>query len=150
MLMLTKRSGVIQRQGGNLNSNDQDLLNNFFTNLNQDIQRIPKLSFNQMFNQLFHNQSNQQVKREAANIKQVWASTPHQKTYLKNNDPELAAALEAGDDNKIEKIIGERLKVQFEKKKAEQEKMAKLRNADPNDEEAQKEIEELIRKELVN
>jgi len=28
--------------------------------------------------------------------------------------------------------------------------MAKLMNADPNDEEAQKEIEELIKKDLVN
>jgi len=29
---------------------------------------------------------------------------------LKNNNPELAAALEAGDNNKLEKIVGERVK----------------------------------------
>lgn len=38
----------------------------------------------------------------------------------------------------------------FEARKKEQEKMAKLMNADPNDMEAQKEIEEIIRKDLVN
>ena len=38
--------------------------------------------------------------------------------------------------------MGERLKAHFEAKKKEQERMAKMMNADPNDEEAQKMIEE--------
>ena len=46
----------------------------------------------------------------------------------------------------IEKLIGETLKQQMEKRKKEQERMARLMNADPNDEEAQKMIEEEIRK----
>jgi hypothetical protein len=32
------------------------------------------------------------------------------KTNIRQNDPQLAEALESGDNNKIEKIIGERLK----------------------------------------
>ena len=72
------------------------------------------------------------------------------KTNIRTNDPTLAAALESGDNNKIEKIIGERLKEQFDKKKQEQERIARLRNADPNDVEAQKMIEEEIKKDMVN
>ena len=58
------------------------------------------------------------------------------KTNIRQNDPQLAEALESGDNNKIEKIIGERLKEQFDKKRKEQERLARLRNADPNDIEA--------------
>ena len=43
-------------------------------------------------------------------IKSIWASEPHQRTYLKQNDSELATALESGNNNQIEKVIGERLK----------------------------------------
>ena len=60
MLMLTKRSGVIQSPGlgkskPNLNSQDQNLLDGFFKQVKDDIDRQPKVNFNQMFNQLFHN-----------------------------------------------------------------------------------------------
>lgn len=41
MLMMTKMAGVIQRGGGgNLGQSDQNLLDNFFTTLNQDVQQI--------------------------------------------------------------------------------------------------------------
>lgn len=68
---------------------------------------------------------------------------------MKSNNPELGAALEAGDQRLLEKIVGEKMKVQMEGQKKEQERMAKLMNADPNDAEAQKAIEEEIRKGLV-
>lgn len=149
MLTLTKVQGLINQANSNLNKNDQDLLSGFFADLKKDIDRIPKMNFNQMFNQLFHNQRNDQVKREAAKIKELWANDQHMRTQWKNSDPELAGALEKGDNNLIEKIIGNRLKEHFDKQKKDQERMAKLRNADPNDAEAQKEIEEMIKKEMI-
>ena len=146
MLMMTKMAGVIQRGGGaNLGQSDKNLLDNFFTTLNQDVQQIqraPKMNFNQMFNQLYHNQMNQRIKMEVDQIQQIWANDPPQRTFLKNNSPELAAALEKGERKAIEKIVGEKLKIQMEEKKKEQERMARLMNADPNDPEAQKQIEE--------
>jgi len=63
-----------------------------------------------MFGQIYHNQQNQHIKKEVAQIQQIWANDPHQRTFLKNNNPELAAALEAGDNKKLEKIVGERVK----------------------------------------
>ena len=68
---------------------------------------------------------------------------------MKSNNPELGAALEANDTRLIEKLVGEKLKAQFDQQKKEQERMAKLMNADPNDAEAQKAIEEEIKKGLI-
>lgn len=69
---------------------------------------------------------------------------------ITNSDPELADALLTGDDNKLEKVIGKRIHEQMEAKKKEQERRIRLLNADPNDAEAQKEIEEMIKKDMVN
>lgn len=69
---------------------------------------------------------------------------------IASSDPELAEALSLGDDNKIEKIIGKRIHEQMETKRKEQEKRVRLLKADPNDMEAQKEIEEMIKKDMVN
>ena len=55
---------------------------------------------------------------------------------MKNNNPTLAAALEKGDRKELEKIVGAKVKEQMEEKKKEQERMARLMNADPNDPEA--------------
>jgi hypothetical protein len=38
---------------------------------------------------------------------------------LKENNPELGAALEANDQRLIEKIVGEKLKAQFDNQKKE-------------------------------
>jgi Spy/CpxP family protein refolding chaperone len=67
-----------------------------------------------------------------------------------NQDPELGNAVAAEDDQKIREIIGARMKKQLELKRKEMEKQKRLMNADPNDEAAQKEIEEEIRREMVN
>lgn len=83
-------------------------------------------------------------------IKRSWASDAHFKTMTTQNHPELAKALEKGDNKEIGKIIGKKMTEQMEAQKKEQERRIKLMNADPNDEAAQKEIEEMIRKEMVN
>ena len=62
---------------------------------------------------------------------------------------ELAGMLEKNDRKALEKYIGDKLKAQNEEKKKEQERMAKLMNADPNDPEAQKQIEEQIKKDMI-
>ena len=80
------------------------------------------MNFNQMFNSLFHNQQNQFIQNECSKIKQIWANDPHQRTFLKMNNPELGEALEKGDNKLLEKIIGERVKEQMAAKKKEQER----------------------------
>lgn len=107
------------------------------------------MNFNQMFNSIYQNQISQQVRKESATIRQIWDADPHQRTFMKNNNPELAAALEKGDQKQLEKIIHDKLKAQMDAKKAEQERKARLMNADPNDVEAQKMIEEDLKKEMV-
>ena len=77
------------------------------------------MNFNQMFNGLFHNQMMQKVRTEAANIRAIWDNDPHQRTFLKQNNPELAAALEKNDQNLLEKIIQDKMKAQMEQQKKE-------------------------------
>jgi hypothetical protein len=57
MITLTKKSNVQQKPkpSGGLNNMDKNLLDGFFTSVKKDISRKPNLTFNQMFNQVFHN-----------------------------------------------------------------------------------------------
>ena len=66
-----------------------------------------------------------------------------------NQDPDLGGAIAAEDDAKILEIVGKRLKEQMERKRTEMARLDKLNNADPNDIESQKQIEEEIRKGMV-
>ena len=45
----------------------------------------------------------------------------------------MFAALSSGNDKQLEKIVYDRLKEVMDKQKAEQERIYRLRNADPND-----------------
>lgn len=62
---------------------------------------------------------NQQIKREVESIKSLWNNDPNTKINLKQNHPELANLLEKGDNNALEKMVGDRLKAQFEERKKE-------------------------------
>ena len=57
--------------------------------------------------------------------------------------------MESENDRALDKIVTARLKEVMDKQKAEQERQVRLRNADPNDVEAQKMIEEEIRKQMI-
>lgn len=84
-------------------------------------------------------------------IIQHWESDPHFRTRLEQNDPALAKALRErnGGTSEVEKVIRDRMKEMMEKKRAEQERIMRLKNADPNDVEAQKMIEEEIKKSMI-
>jgi len=66
-----------------------------------------------------------------------------------NQDPDLGGAIAAEDDAKILEIVGKRLKEQMERKRTEMARLNKLMNADPSDIESQKQIEEEIRRGMV-
>lgn len=67
-----------------------------------------------------------------------------------HQDPELGNAIAADDDIKLRELVGARLKDQMDRKRKEMEKMNRLMSADPNDAEAQKEIEEYIRQNMID
>lgn len=69
-------------------------------------------------------------------IMQHWDSDAHFRKRLTDSDPTLAKALTERNSAEVERIISERLKEVMAKKRAEQERIMKLRNADPNDVEA--------------
>jgi hypothetical protein len=69
---------------------------------------------------------------------------------LKNRvDPEIYEALVSNNQVNLEKLVGKKVKEYIDKQKADQERILKLQNADPNDVEAQKQIEEEIRKSVI-
>ena len=90
-----------------------------------------------------------QIQREAARVKQHYLNDPEQLHYILNQDPDLGGAIAAEDDAKILEIVGKRLKEQMERKRTEMARLNKLMNADPSDIESQKQIEEEIRRGMV-
>ena len=85
------------------------------------------------------------VKQEVDKIKQMFATDRDFKTRLERGDTELFSALDSGNEKQVEKLVTDRLKEVMDKQKKEQERQMKMKNADPNDMEAQKMIEEEIR-----
>lgn len=102
------------------------------------------------FNQIFNNQATNRVRMEAMRLKQYYKNNAEQLHYILNQDPELANPIVADDDQKLIEVVGKRLKSQMDAKRKEMERINRLMNADPNDIEAQREIEEHIRKGLVD
>lgn len=61
----------------------------------------------------------------------------------------MASALASNNQQNLYKLVEKRLKDMMDKERKERERIFKLQNADPNDAEAQKAIEEEIRKGLI-
>lgn len=89
------------------------------------------------------------VKQEVDKIKQMFATDRDFKTRLERGDTELFSALDSGNEKQVEKLVTDRLKEVMDKQKKEQERQMKMKNADPNDMEAQKMIEEEIRAQMI-
>ena len=55
---------------------------------------------------------------------------------IEASNPELAEALKNEDRKKLEEHVEKKMELEFKKTREEQERKARLMNADPNDEEA--------------
>lgn len=98
---------------------------------------------------MFHNAQNMRVRQECERIRALFNSDPNFKRQIQVQDKDMAAALVSTNSTDLEKLVGQRLKEQMDKQRANQERILRLQNADPNDVEAQKQIEEEIRKGLI-
>jgi len=47
-------------------------------------------------------------------LKDLWKQGPHNQMNLKQQMPELAAAIEANDDRKIEQLVAKKMKEQLD------------------------------------
>ena len=98
----------------NLSTEDQTLMGAFFSNMKNPAPAKPMMTQQQLLNQYFHNIQNEKIRMETQKIKQMYATDLSLKTRLAQNDPQLASALESGNNQEIEKIISERMKTMFE------------------------------------
>jgi DNA damage-inducible protein 1 len=100
-----------------------------------------------LFNPAFNEKMaiDMRVKQESKQLKDHYNNSPGDLAVLFNTDLKLAEAIVGGDDLFLEDFIRKRLEKMIEKKKKEDEDHKKLMNSDPNDLEAQKKIEEMIR-----
>lgn len=107
---------------------------------------LPNNPSGNLFGGMFSNASQDlRVKSEIANIKDLYLNNPDQLNYLFTVDNVLAEALVAGDERKLEEIVKGRIQDYDSKKQKEYMDYMQLANSDPNDLEAQKKIEEIIR-----
>lgn len=109
-----------------------------------DTMKMIKQNPNQMGG-LFGFNLEAKIKQECQKLKELYTNNPDELNYLFMSDPELAEAVVSGDDKRLEEIVGPRIKKYHEKKKQEMDEYNKLMSADPNDPEAQRKIEEMIR-----
>jgi len=98
---------------------------------------------------MFHNSQNMRVQQEIQLLKQKFMTDPDFRKQLFASNPDLEKLLRENKDSELRKYISDKLKVQFEANRKEQERKMRLMNADPNDAEAQKQIEEEIRKNMI-
>jgi len=99
-----------------------------------------------LFGSQFSNASQDlRVKSEISNLKDLYLTNPDQLNYLFSIDNLLAEALVSGNESKLEEIVKGRIKDYDSKKQKEYMEFMQLANSDPNDLEAQKKIEEVIR-----
>jgi DNA damage-inducible protein 1 len=133
-----------QPQGNNLASvfeNTMQMLRNNRGNAN-----LPTNNSGNPFGGMFSNDSQDlRVISEISNIKDLYLNNPDQLNYLFSIDNVLAEALVSGDEKKLEELVKGRIQDYDAKKKKEYTDYMQLANSDPNDLEAQKKIEEIIR-----
>ena len=104
-----------------LNSDEQDSMNAFFAAL-PNTQSRPRLTQQQLLNQMTHNAQNMRIKMEVEKIKQMFKDDRDFRTRLERGDTELFSALESSNNAQVEKLVTERLKEVMAKQKEEQER----------------------------
>ncbi len=119
---------IMQRMNYPNQTNQNNNFNNYFSNLSKDIY----------------------IKNEVKKIKEQFLTTPDELNMLFHTNPELAEAIVAGDDNKVEAIVRKRVDEYESKEKAKQLEYNQLMNADPNDPVAQKRIAEIIKQKNID
>jgi DNA damage-inducible protein 1 len=94
-----------------------------------------------------NNQQNldNRIHSEMRHLKEFYTNKPDELNMLFNTDPDLAEVIVSMDDKRLEEIIRLRITKYEEKKRKESNEYFKLMNADPDDADAQKKIEEMIR-----
>ena len=90
------------------------------------------------------------VNHESKQIQEHYTKNPGDLAVLFNTDPQLAEAICAGDQVYLQDFIRKRMEMMMEKKKKKEEEEKILWNSDPNDMDAQKKIEEIIRQKNIN
>jgi len=93
--------------------------------------------------ELLKNIGGYRVKNECQRLKTYYTTNPTEMSILLHNDEDLANAILSESDEILEKLVKGRIDKYEEKKRKENEEMIRLHNADPNDKEAQKRIQEI-------
>lgn len=169
IVILTKRKLLPFNFGGNLNIGGRSITSNVNNNLNNN-NNFNNNSISQMFDNAMKNlksnpvpKNNQplanfnpnhfldlfnidtKVKAESKNLKEFYLSKSDELNYLFMQDPDLAEIIVSGDDKRLEEIVKKRMTENMNKKRKELDEYNRLLSADPNDQEAQKKIEEMIK-----
>jgi DNA damage-inducible protein 1 len=102
-------------------------------------------NMNTMNTQNNQNLIENRIHSECRHLKEFYTNKPDELNMLFNTDPDLAEVIVSMDDKKLEDLIRTRINKYEEKRRKDNAEYFKLMNADPNDAEAQRKIEEMIR-----
>ena len=126
---------------------NQSSLASVFDETMKKLKQNKPIASNTGFNTPFNEKMalDMKVKQESKEIQEQYTKNPGDLAVLFNTDPKLAEAICAGDQLYLENFIRGRLEKMMENRKKKEEEERILWNSDPNDLNAQKRIEEIIR-----
>lgn len=100
---------------------------------------------NQPVNPIQNAAKEMMIKQYVKQYKDRFLTNPDELNALFTSQPELAEAIAAGDDKKIESFIRKKMDEAEAKERQRKMEYIKLMNSDPNDPNVQKKIEEIIK-----
>lgn len=123
---LSRQFDLVMRNLSNLNQNQGNSAS-YFANLSRDIY----------------------IKDQVKIFKDKYLTSPDELNYLFHQQPELAEAVVAGDDTKIENFIRKKVDEMVKERNAREKEYQELMRADSNDPNAQKKIAEIIKNQNI-
>lgn len=143
-----------QRGGRQLGAEFDQFMSNQRNNPQANLANYQNLNNNNLFGALWNSfRSNSKetfIKKRVRELHERFLTSPEDLDALFRNKPELAEAIVAGNEKKVESIVRAQVDEAEKKQKDEEMEYIRLMNSDPNDPTVQEKIAKIIQKKNID